>query len=282
MRVDHENHIIYLRQSGLSTYQDCPERSRFEWFDPEPELTTDAAAIGTACHKGVESNLEDRRLGFGPQSTADMIELAKREFAWIEAEEGIRYVQGTREDAMQFITTCIPSWRAFLEPYIPIDEHLKLEFEFDVHLMTWHGWEVRLVGTMDCLHRYAIDDWKFKGQAVKQWEAQRSDIQSTVYSHAAVELGLLQWPVTFNFGVVRKLKTKESAERVPVLRHPEHVDWLCRQIDGMLTMWEKIGEQGPWPTIDSGVLCSERWCNNWSRCKGKSIPLGKFLWKPAA
>lgn len=281
MRVDHENHVIYLRQSGLSTYQDCPERSRFEWFDPEPEMTTDAAAIGTACHAAVEENLYLRKVTSSGISTADMVTIAKTEYDQIETLDGIRYVQGTREDAMQFIETCIPSWRAFLEPYIPIDDHLKLEFEFDVHLMTWHGWEVRLVGTMDCLHRYAIDDWKFKGQAVKQWEAQRSNIQSTVYSHAAVELGLLEWPVTFNFGVVRKLKTKESAERVPVTRHPEHVDWLCHQIDGLLTMWEKVGEQGPWPTIDSSVLCSPKWCNSYRKCKGKSIPLQMFSWKPS-
>ena len=290
MRIDHHTRTIWLRQSGLETFLLCPERARRQWFEGEPEETNDAAATGTAIHLAVHDNLWSRREDREPVPTSGMVAIAKRKYNELH-ETGIRYVKGTYEDAMAFIETGVPAWRAFIEPYVAVDENLKLEWEFDVPLMTWQGivgenyranwpWQVRLTGTSDCVDRYRIYDWKTAGQAYKQWEKQRYSVQATVYAHAATYEGLLDWPIDFSFAVISKLKTKEFAELVHVKRYEGHVDWLCQQVHALLTLWDSVGEQGPWPLVDTHALCSEKWCPFWSTCKGASIPSQHFLWKP--
>ena len=292
MRIDHHTRTIWLRQSGLETFLLCPERARRQWFEGEVEETNDAAATGTAIHAAIEENLGQRRDHGVSIPTVMMVELAKREYDDLH-ETGIKYVKGTYDDAMTFIETGIPAWRAYIEPNVAVDESLKLEWEFDVPLMKWAPdykeergepvtwmWDVRLTGTSDCVDRFRIYDWKHSGQWYKQWEKQRYSIQATVYAHAAVHEGLHEWPVDFSFAAIKKLKTKEFAELVPIKRYVGHVDWLCRQVDALLTLWDSVGEQGPWPLVDTHALCSEKWCPFWSTCKGAEVPTQHFLWKP--
>lgn len=280
MKIDHDRKVITFRQSDLDTFGLCPERARIRWFEAEPDGNTDASVTGSGVHKGIEENLLCLVRGVGPLDTAEMILIAQREFDRIEREEGLRYVKGTYEDAMAFIEKMIPAWRTHIEPLVDLSGPLHLEEHFDVFLMYWGDWEVRLSGTPDCVDRIRPWDWKTAGQPYKQWEKQRWAVQPTVYAHAAVTLGWLDWPVQFSYAVMQKSKTKEIAAVVEVMRFPEHVDWLCRQINAILIMWAKLGEQGPWPLIDTHALCSEKWCPSWRQCKGASIPLNKFLWKP--
>lgn len=282
MRVDHENHIVTFRQSGLDTYGQCPERARFQWFTDLPDGNSDATVTGSALHKGVEFNLAHRKMDFDVISTGEMIEVAKVEYDRIEDEEGLTYVKGTKEDAMAFLETGIPAWRAFIEPYVAVDENLLLEYKFDIPLMQWGQWEIRLEGTIDCVDRYCIWDWKTTGSMFqfRQFERQRWAIQPTVYAAACMELGLLESPVLFRYGIIEKNKSKEKGAIVEVRRTHAHTDWLRRQVTGILVMWAAMGTEGPWPMFDHSALCSKLWCPAYSVCKGASIPEMDFAWKP--
>ena len=279
MKVDHERKVITFRQSDLDTYATCPERARVKWFEAGPDGATDATATGSALHYPIEVNLQRRKVGGDALTTTEMIDIAKAEYERIEREEGIRYVKEDKRSAMLYLEMGIPAWRREIEPHIAIGPDLHIEEHFDVHLMKWGEWEIRLAGTPDCVDRYHPWDWKTAAQGYKQWEKQRWAIQPTVYAHAAVTLGWLKWPVKFKYGVIEKFKTKEVASIVTVMRDAEHVDWLCQQINSILVLWAKLGERGPWPLVDAHALCSEKWCTNWSNCKGKIIPAGKFMWK---
>jgi hypothetical protein len=289
VRVDRESRTIWLRQSGLEEYLLCPERARRKWFEGLEDPTNDAAATGTAMHAAIEGQLKLRRDLGESFTTWVMIDIAKAKFDELH-NAGIKYVKADYATAMQFIETGIPAWRAYIEPYVVVDEHLKLEWEFDVPLMTWRArrpyvstadkWDIRLTGTSDCIDIRRIYDWKTWGQTKKQWELQRKSVQATVYAHAAAHEGLLEWPIDFSFAAIKKLKTKEFAELIPVKRTESHVDWLCQQIHGLLTLWDSVGEEGPWPLVDTHSLCSDKWCPAWAQCKGALVSNQNFLWKP--
>lgn len=282
MRVDHANRIITFRQSGLDTYSQCPERARFQWFTDLVDGNSDATVTGSALHTGVEANLIGLRDGLGQTDTATMVMIAKAEYDRIEKYEGLTYVKGTKADAMAFLEMGLPAWRAYIEPYVAIDENLLLEHKFNVHLMTWRDWEVRLTGTMDCVDRNGLWDWKTTGSMFqyRQFERQRWAIQPTVYAYACMELGLLTSPVLFRYGIIEKSKTKEKGAIVEVRRTPSHTDFLRRQVEAILLMWDGMGEQGPWPMFDHSALCSKTWCPAYSLCKGASVPEMDFTWKP--
>ncbi len=286
MRIDWDQHKIWFRQSGLDTYSLCPERARIKWFESDrPDPNSDATVTGTSLHVGVEANLLHRKAYGIALSTAEMQDIAVAEYERIEAEEGLVYMKGTKNDAVAFLINGIKAWRDYVEPYVVVDAEMLIEHKFDMLLGYWidkNGveWEIRLEGKIDTIDRNRVWDWKTAGQPYKQWERQRWAIQPTVYCEAAVSEGLLTYPVKFSYGAVRKLKTKEYAEIVDVQRTQKHVHWLWTQVQSLLDLWDKLGPDTTWPLVDSHALCSPKWCPFWDECKGAHIEPQVFAWKP--
>lgn len=287
MHVDRENRILRLHQSDIGTFSTCPEQARRKWFTDLEDSTTDAAAIGTACHAAYEAQLKSLKSALdhpgveGGYDLPFLQHIARHAYDEIERTEKLRYVQ--QKDAAaahHLIDECVANWVRDIQPKVLINDKLQLELHFDIHLMFYKGWEIRLAGFIDCVTANGIWDWKTANQAYKQWEKQRWAIQPTVYTAATVSLGLHEWPVTFKYAVAEKKKKNGEVEIIPVIRTAEHIEWLKAQVGALVDYWRHTPETSTWLMRDDHVLCSPKWCPVWADCKGAYLSEGSFMWKP--
>lgn len=264
--------IYTFRQSWISTFLQCPDQARLDMLSTEPSVPTDAAAIGTACHEGIEERLKAERDEGYIMSVDEMIDISNARFVEL-AHQGINWVQGTEKDAAVFIPNAMQAWVDYIGPYVRVTPDLLLEHNFNVLLDEGGhrgGAVLRLSGTMDCFDG-RVRDWKTANQKYVAWEKQRWAVQPTVYSYAAVALGLAEWPVEFEYGVMMKRKTQVYAERIPVTRDVGHIEWLKRMLWRIVDLYELFGPDRAWPLNDQDVLCSDKWCPFWDRCKGRFV-----------
>jgi hypothetical protein len=142
--------------------------------------------------------------------------------------------------------------------------------------------DIRLAGTMDVvdLYNHRLVDWKTSGRDKQPWEESRWNVQATVYTYAAAELGLLKPHDDGNFHfelIVFNHKNNEpEPQHVQVLRSENNWAWLVEVVSQMVTQIES--DLPIWQMNDQHALCSPVWCPVWSDCKGKYISGEKQVW----
>ena len=76
--------------------------------------------------------------------------------------------------------------------------------------------------------------------------------------------------IEFKYGVMIRQETPK-AQVVSLHRNQEHVRWISNQIISACRMGVALGNDTGWLLNDQGHLCSSKWCDFWSMCKGANV-----------
>jgi hypothetical protein len=266
VRLDDGRYEHTFRQSTLSELDLCMEKGRLQLHGQLQRVETDATAIGTAMHAAIEAALEERLYDGTTMNVNVGHEIAQLTFTDLMALPEFRWVQTDEAGARHIIRRIVGAWWEHVHPQCAPQE---MEVGFKGLIIHEDNQRViRLNGTIDYVdERIGLVDWKSANQEYKQWEKQRWAIQPTVYTWAAVQLGLvpdtLKVPFTF---VVMNKKGRTPVDWINVDRHQGDWDWLARKTVSIATLLE--AELPEWPRNDNHALCSPKWCPAWDSCKG--------------
>jgi hypothetical protein len=253
---------LWVRQSWLDTANRCPERARRAIVQPEWDLTSDLALVGTVTHHAIQQHLD------GADGTVD---------SWIA--EGLEQYQptemrwtklSTTDEIVHHATACTHAWMQDLAPNVTPGG--RTEVTFEVPLWEQHGYQVGIRGTIDYISpRNELWDWKTSSSMWKREPKQKHAIQPTVYALAAIKGGLESdgWtlPLEFHFGVITRA-ARPKTQIVTVYRDEDHLAWLERRIRSWVNLFVALGVEQEWPMNDDHFLCNDTWCPWWSVCKG--------------
>jgi hypothetical protein len=160
-------------------------------------------------------------------------------------------------------------------PHVPEGGESEFKFSTKVGAIANELFEYELwyEGTMDYFHRDGIWDWKTAARKYYEAEKQTQNIQSSIYAESAYRLDLIDYPVTFNFGVMIR-NASSTGQIVRIKRREEHGQWIINQtkaiVTSILTMQKYLPSER-WLVNDQHFLCSDRWCPVWSMCKGSYL-----------
>ena len=244
--------------SWLKTTDICLERARKEHTHEMPEEESDAACVGTALHTVIETNLQCEL------SLADSVDLWHHEFSTLMQLPSFTWKKYTEEQARRFGEGCVTTFYTQVLDTIP--RECKLETRFVLPFVEDEHRIIELSGAIDYAWAEGLKDWKSNGsRKYEKWEKQRWDTQATVYTWAAVMLGLVDYgTVPFEFVVMNA----KEAQRVPVTRNWRDWEFLKDKVTHVAELIEQ--EVQHWPLNDNHALCSELWCPAWDTCKGKN------------
>lgn len=276
----------HIRQSDISRFRQCPELHRRKMLGKVSEQTNDAAAIGTACHAGVELALSSIVDGYEPNHTVCK-SLACDTIKELWSRPDLHQVQIKHlTDAIYFTATAFDRWwNHFMDDLLQLDI-VAVERRFDVVAFRDPWRIVYLAGTADVwTDANGVIDWKFPGDKYagsNAWKHERYDNQPTHYLWAYVLEHLGTNPLLepnsdkllpdFSYGVT--LREKDHAEELSISRTVGDVHFyrdellsLCKLIEADLDRWP-LGPMDWW--------CSDKWCPAWNECRGMHMPEDPF------
>jgi hypothetical protein len=262
--MDDGRTLIVPSQSWLNTAMNCPEQARMEMLGVLPRVETDATAIGTAMHAGIEAVLRD---GLNPE---DGVQHAIAEFTRLTELDEFRWVQiKTMDTAVATVQRVFWSWANEILPQLP--DTIAIEHKFDEVLYENDSLQVRLQGAIDFIGEDyngnpCVWDWKTANRPYEAWEKERWAIQPTVYTYA---LSKMYGGDNYEFTYAICLKSRQDTQLVTVTRHSGHWDWMREQIASVVHLVQ--ADLPRWPLRDQSALCSPKWCSNWDNCKGAHI-----------
>lgn len=266
-----EETIVWVRQSWLNDAMLCPERARLGVLKPEWRSGSDATILGTAVHTAIEHvlrgacDISDMKDAF-----ADGLEEA------IQKEPNFKFnSMNSTHDMENFGMVMCDSFARDILPYVQPGGEVEKTFATHLNTVTTpDGRTVRimLAGTMDYIQPDGtVWDWKTSARKYSQGEKQRQSIQASVYCYAVVNNGWASgYPARFNYGVMTRT-TNSVGQIVPVVRTESHARWLQSQVTNVVLSGLAVGMENPWFANDQNNLCSSKWCNFWSICKGSSV-----------
>ena len=249
-------------QSWLSTAFNCLEQARLEMVNELPRVETDATAIGTSMHAGIEHVLRGGTVDEGEVIAIDTFDAlaAAPEFEWVQIK--------TAETAWATVSRVYWSWANEILPQLP--DTWSVEHLFDVNLYEDSEVVVRLKGAMDFVGGYndqpCVWDWKTANRPYEPWEKERWAIQPTVYTYAlAQEYG----GDSYEFTYAVCLKSRQDVQIITVERNTGHWEWLKQQIGSLVHLIR--ADLPVWPLRDQHALCSPKWCSVYASCKGAHV-----------
>ena len=264
--------IVWVRQSWLNDAMLCPERARLGVLKPEWRSGSDATVLGTAVHTAIEQVLR----GACVIDSIDAAFVDGLEQAMVK-EPNFKFQSMTSvADMENFGLVMCQSFARDIYPSVQLGG--EVEKTFATHLVTvetpMHPKPVRIMlsGTMDYLQPDGtVWDWKTAARKYSQSEKQKQSIQASVYCYAVVNNGWASgYPVRFNYGVMTRV-TNSVGQIVPVVRTESHARWLQSQVTSVVLSGLAVGLENQWFANDQNNLCSSKWCNFWSICKGSSV-----------
>lgn len=262
MRIDHSNRRVYVRQSSLNDMAICPERTRLKQVLPQFVSTTDATAMGTAVHHGIETILAGASMNDGLDASLTM-------FASLQYE-GFRETNLKPELYETHISSMIKAFHEGILPEVELGGHVEYRFSVPMH-MEVNGYEVWLEGTMDYMSpNGVIWDWKTSSRAYNGKDKQSTSVQASAYVLAAHTLGMCYLPAEFRYGVMVR-QADPKAQIVYLTRNEHHILWLKNIVEPYVRYALTTGLDHAWMRNDTGTLCSEQWCSHWSVCKGACV-----------
>lgn len=245
-----------LRQSWMKQAELCPEQARLSAINQLPPKNTDAAAIGTAVHAGIELHLTT---GADLDTCMEAVQIAW----WNEQREpGFVYAKYSSErTAWAKVELWFGHWWNQFQPRTRLNAAWWCEIPFLVPLHEDEHRVIELSGTIDAYNGGATWDWKTSGRGeYEAREYQRWAVQPTIYTYAIN--AMYGQNVPFNYGVVHD----GGLQTFMVHRDERDWAWLTEKALDWATMIE--ADLPRWPKVDNHWLCSERWCGAWKLCKG--------------
>lgn len=267
MEYDTQLRRIYVRQSWLGDVLICPERARLGLLHPERREASDATILGTAVHTAIEHWLGSKKPDFSETVASGVSDWRRLAAQPHRPSSGIN-----PEDAPRLIESMTLAFVEQIAPQVEVGGETEYKFAVPTGIVI-DGWEVYLKGTMDYITPHGVIwDWKTAKRSYSQKDKQAHSVQASVYAWAGGVLGKVydKDNVDFRFGVMLR-QDKPKAQVVQVFRTAEHRAWLGAQIRSVVTMAHKLDISQPWVKNDQGNLCSAKWCDHWSSCKGAFI-----------
>lgn len=255
-----------FRQSHIKTALEiCPERGRLELLGKMPDKTTDAAAIGTAVHAGIETVLLQVMDGWEPDEEMGLFE-AQAEFITLSRGPDFEYVKiKTEATALQKVERCFRNWYRNVLPNL---QPLAVEVPFEVTLHEDDRRVITLHGTIDEIDVNGVNDWKTAGREYEDlWQYQRSAHQPTAYTLGAKSLGYFAGVDEVPFTFVVMPRDSDVPQYVTMTRHKGDWAFYAEQVKDLAISIE--AQLPAWPKNDNQALCSPTWCGAWDACKGK-------------
>ena len=268
MRIDYENKRIYIRQSWLGDNLLCPQRSKYAITMPTLRRGSDATAIGTGLHAVIEQYLN------GDIKDQEHMITNARAFVGKELSKDIKMTDISKDiDKMyRCVDSMAIAWWNDIRPYVPLEGTTEMGFKVSLDVNASNGYQIWLEGTMDYMgYDGSIWDWKTASRAYYAREKQTQSHQATCYATAARQLGLVGEfdIVPFRFGVMVR-QEKPKAQIITTHRGPEQSEWLKRQIKSVVDTSIANWHANDWMMNDQHNLCSSKWCDYWSLCKGNN------------
>lgn len=267
MRFDQTNERIYVRQSWLGDMLICPQRAKYALTMPKMRRGSDATAIGTGVHAGIEKYLT-REVG----TVDEFIEAVRATVAY-ELDKDIKLTGLT--DDMDNMWLCVDSmatgWWENIRPLVPLGGLVEHKFEAPLDVNASNGYGIWLEGTIDYVGPDgSLWDWKTSSRTYYGKEKQKQSHQASAYISAGRRIGLIpdsDTPSVFRFGVMVRQPTPKT-QVITVSRGRDQVNWFRRQVSSVVNTATQAWGMPDWPMNDQHNLCSSKWCDYWSVCKG--------------
>lgn len=278
MKIDNENMIVWVRQSWLNTLTICPERARYDITLPSWRRGSDATAIGTGMHTAIEGYLN------GLYDEFDDFYAVAESAVYKELSKPNVVRGGVDEDKIPAFVNSMST--AFLNDIAPSVTKGGLT-EHNFHVVTdWMVGPYRLgfSGTIDYIAPDGtIWDWKTAARTYSASEKQKQSIQASVYCHAVNELNKrgqididLSSPMDFKYGVMVR-QEKPRGQIVHITRSDGQIEWMMHQVTASVSSVLNSSTNSAWIRNDQHNLCSAKWCDYWSICKGAYIAEGDMF-----
>lgn len=267
MRLDSVNKRIYVRQSWLNDVMLCPERARLATQFPTWRSASVATNIGTAVHHGIEMVLTNEC------DFATMAKAVHEKYDELAAQPH-KQQNVDPEDVPTFLDNMSAGFYTEILPHVALYGACEVKFDVPLNMTAPNGWAIHIEGTMDYVAPDGVIwDWKTSGRAYNERDRQTQSIQASIYSLAAGRQGLVPDPtnVDFRYGVMMRQKSVKT-QVVRLKRDTNHSQWVQQQIARTVNMAVRLGFDSAWLMNDQGNLCSAKWCDYWSVCKGAIVP----------
>lgn len=261
---------VTFSQSWLNTFMECPEQARREMAGTLPYSPTDATAIGTGVHAGIEHVL--KREDGNPLDAAIAAfdaEVQHINFRWVQVKK--------KDTAYSHIQQALDAWATHIFPQL--GEPIGIEEPFRLFLCSGEDrgvpWVAYIEGTWDAEFADGLWDWKTAGDERKYkdgfggegWKLKRWAIQPTVYTLALATKYDDFSPKEFTYAAM--VKGTDTCQVLNVQRDESHWAWLREQVASVMALI--VSDVDPWPLNDHSALCSPKWCMAWPTCKGAYV-----------
>jgi hypothetical protein len=266
VRFDFDKGRVYVRQSWLNDLIICPERARFKLAKPEMSGPSDATIMGTAVHYGIEQILGgENPENIGVFALEHWEELKQKPFKTtnLNPDESVMQIESMTQAFVEGIL-----------PTVKVGGDVEYRFSFPMGFVV-NDWDVWCEGTMDYVDPDGVIwDWKTASRSYYAKDKQAHSIQATVYSAALVSELKIGYPADFRYGVMVR-QEKPKAQIVYMTRTAEHYAWLTHMVKPAILTALRIGvTESNWMVNDTSALCSSKWCDYWSLCKGAFVSEG--------
>lgn len=266
MRFDPENNRVLVRQSWLGDALLCPQRSRYALALPSMRRGSDYTAIGTGVHHGIELYLTGEVSDF----SGFLENIQSSVHAELEKDIKRTEVSSNMEKMNACVDAMATAWWDDIRPYVPKGGLVEHRFSVPTGMTLNDGTEIWYEGTIDYVAPDGVLwDWKTSSRPYYVKDKQAHAHQPTVYAYASQTLGLIpaDKPAVFRFGVMVR-QEKPKAQIATVIRDRGQIDWILRQTRSVVeTSVASWGKQD-WMINDTHTLCSSKWCDYWTLCKG--------------
>jgi hypothetical protein len=280
MKVDTTAKRIFVRQSWLNDVLMCPERARLAMKNPQMRMNSDATMIGTAVHHGIENFINTSEdVAFAEAELDEMVKVSVAEYQRLLTLPYKR--TGVDETKiLSYIESMCTAWYTNIMPFVEMGGRTEHRFVLPTGTNI-NGYDIYIEGTMDYISPSGVIwDWKTAGRSYSGAEKQKNAVQASMYAWAACIEGMVPDPdnIEFKYGVMIRQETPK-AQVVSIHRNQEHVRWISQQVVSACTMGVSVGFDREWMLNDQGHLCSSKWCDFWSMCKGATVSDASLILK---
>lgn len=254
-----------LNQSRIKTYLRCPKQYEFAYVKGIKNPPNLKMVVGTAVHKGIEVNYEQKLKSKKDMAESDMKDAARDELSVALKRDQMKVNKVEKGKLTDEVVIMTGSYRNEAAPlFQPV---LKPEQFFEVKIPRA---KMTFFGTIDLIANYAKKGWKLVVSDSKTtrraYSQKRADIdlQLTSYLYGLTKITALK-PLYVLFDTVVLTGQKAFAQQLVATRTKESL----LRFEDTFRMVEKGIEHGVFPATDNEQTCS--WCGYRNIChKGKS------------